>query len=173
MDLQLFNQKKHLIKIKYEGLKRIQSDLHIRMELLLCSLKLSEIYKDLNTKIENGLLQGISLPALELLYASEGQFRSFRILVDNSKILYTKYGIKSISVIIPWDSLTLRSDEYSPKHLPETIEIALLDKSDKLNYNHPVCNDVLSFTNYEELLIGIDKLINYNDDDNDDSSLIE
>ena len=60
--------------------------------------------------------------------------------------------------------------EYCPENLPETIEIALLDKSDKLNYNHPVCDNVLSFTSCKKLLIGIDNLINYNDD-NDDSSL--
>ena len=107
----------------------------------------------------------MSLPSLEenaiksLLYTADGSCTCFRMSIDVSKNLYTKYNIKSISITIPSD--VMANQGCSLEQLPKIIEIALIDKSDNLDYNHPLCRNVICFDNCEDLMKDIHKLVNY------------
>ena len=132
----------------------------------LCSIRLSQVYKELYTKLGSGEFNGVILPSTDehhiksLLYTADGECTCFRIAVDISKPLYTKYDIKAISVAVPSDAMGNR--ECSLEDLPPVIEIALIgNESDNLVYNHPLCEDVIHCGNCEELVTDINTLVNY------------
>ena len=167
-DVKEFERKRDQVKIKYEELlKNGSSFLSLYLvSRFLCSIRLSQVYKELYTKLGSGELNGVILPSTDeddiksLLFTAEGRCTCFRISVDIFKTLYTKYDIKAISVAVPSDAIGNR--ECSLEDLPREIEIALIgNESGSLVYNHPLCKDVIRFGNCEELVKYINTLVNY------------
>ena len=169
-----FNQKKIEIKNKLEQMQKMidtNDDFFSALMIykkrgLLCSIKLSKVYKELYTKFQSGELTGVILPSPDddiiksLLYTADGTTSSFRISVEKSRNLYSKYGINAISVTVPQDATG--NQDCCLDDLPKEIEIALVDNtSNALTYIHPMCCDVLRFITTDELVISINELVNY------------
>ena len=108
--------------------------------------------------VENDEIIGVSLPPLEDINKGSCK-RTFNMFIDKSKKLYTKYGIKSLNIAIPTDDVGNR--KCSREELPQVIEIALVDISDNLIYDHPMCGGVRRFMNFEDLVKMINILVDY------------
>ena len=81
------------------------------------------------------------------------------MFIEKSKKMYTKYGIKSLNIAIPTDDVGNR--KCSREDLPQVIEIGLVDISDNLIYDHPMCSGVRRFMNFEDLVKMINILVDY------------
>ena len=103
--------------------------------------------------VENDEIIGVSLPPLEDIN-KDSRKRTFNMFIDKSKKLYTKYGIKSLNIAIPTDDVG--NKKCSIEDLPQVTEIALVDISDNLIYDHTLCDGVRCFMNFEDLV----KMIN-------------
>ena len=169
-DVKEFERNRDQVKINYEELIKNKngSSWHSSylVRIFLCSIRLSQVYKELYTKLGSGEFNGVILPSTDeddikrLLYTADGGCTCFRISVDISKPLYTKYDIKAISVAVPIDASG--NQECSLEDLPAEIEIALIgNESDNLVYYHPLCEDVIRCGDCEELVTYINTLVNY------------
>ena len=172
-DVETFERKKEEVTIKYalicnsiQNLPWANAHEYLRRSFL-CRIRLRHLYRELYTSFEKREINGVILPSPKedniksLLYTAEGECASFRITVHTSKILYRKYNIGKISVTIPSDTMSNR--ECSLQNLPRIIEIALVDKDNNLNYNHPLCNDVKRFENCQELVNEINFLVDHDE----------
>ena len=74
--------------------------------------------------------------------------------------MYIKYDTKFISVAVPTDAM--RNRECTIADLPRDIENELIDNGSVcLRYNHPLCENVIHFRNYLDLLKYNNTLVGY------------
>lgn len=133
---------------------------------LLCSYKLKLIYPELEKSTNSLMENGFVVPKLDIERWNYQQFNLKIDVLEGSK-LYDKYNIRHISLSIPPDAMGNRVDSKydncSPVKLPSTLEIALIDKMGKLNYNHPECYDVLRYDSIGEIIKDILRIKNFDD----------
>ena len=152
-----------LILRKFKKLTQHKEMNEFEIAAFLCSIRLSQVFKILGRAINNGKLNGISLPSPEedriksLLFTADGLITRFKMSVAQNTTLYIKYGVEAISVIVPIDAG--ENQECSLEHLPQIIEIALLSISGSITYDHPRHSDTTQFTTCEELIKELETLI--------------